>query len=54
MSLGLTVLCGNPARRLYERLGFEVVQKPEHFATMQVTPRGAAAASARLRMPQAV
>jgi GNAT superfamily N-acetyltransferase len=38
-SIGLQVLNGNPARRLYERLGFEVVAEAEHFMRMQVTPR---------------
>lgn len=41
-SINLKVLRGNPARRLYERLGFEVVQEAEHFVAMRVTPRAVA------------
>jgi GNAT superfamily N-acetyltransferase len=35
-TLRLSVLRANPARRLYERLGFAVVEEKEHAYTMQL------------------
>ncbi len=34
----LSVLCANPARRLYERLGFVAVGEKEHALVMVYTP----------------
>ena len=39
----LGVLQGNPARRLYERLGFRIVAESEREAAMLWTPGGPAA-----------
>ena len=49
-SIHLKVLSGSPARRLYERLGFEVEEEEEeaeHFTSMRVTPRALRAAAER-------
>ena len=46
-SIHLKVLSGSPARRLYERLGFEVEEEAEHFTSMRVTPRALRAAAER-------
>ena len=37
-SISLKVLHGNPARRLYERLGFQAVEEADQFKAMQGTP----------------
>ena len=41
ITLSLSVLKVNPAKRLYERLGFEVVQEKEKSYTMRYTSKSA-------------
>jgi ribosomal protein S18 acetylase RimI-like enzyme len=38
LSVTLRALKGNPARRLYERLGFKIVEENETHYTMKATP----------------
>jgi ribosomal protein S18 acetylase RimI-like enzyme len=40
VSVGLSVLKVNPARRLYERLGFSVVGESDHAYQMRIEPDG--------------